>query len=213
METAEGKRRYQSKRRDQHAAETRRTVLDAAAELFADRGWAGTGMRDVARAAGVSVETVYAHFGSKPALLKATLDIAVVGDDRDVPLAQRPDFHALGAGTRSQRARAAASLVRQVNDRTYRIRRVLREAAASDADLDRQVHELEQRRRADVEDGATLVAGRPVTATERDGLWAVLSLEVFQLLIDRAGWSATEYEDWLADTIVRLLLPATKERR
>lgn len=213
MQTTGRKRRYTSTRREQQAAETKQAVLTAAATLFAEHGWAGTGMRDVARAAGVSVETVYAHFGSKPALLRAALDIAVVGDDAEVPLAERPDFDALGGGSPADRTRAAAKLVREVNERTYRLRRVLKEAAASDSDLDRQVYELEQRRRSDVEGGATLVAGRPVTPTERDGLWAVLSQEVYALLVDRAGWTGPDYEDWLADTISRLLAPGTEETR
>src|SRR6185437_12392475 len=64
--TAGGPRRtYRSPRREQQAAETRSAVISAAAHLFAERGWAATGMRDVAGAAGVSIETVYANFKSK----------------------------------------------------------------------------------------------------------------------------------------------------
>ena len=52
------RRAYRSPRREQQAAETRSMVASAAARLFGERGWAATGMREVARAAGVSVETV-----------------------------------------------------------------------------------------------------------------------------------------------------------
>ena len=38
-------------------------------------------------------------------------------------------------------------------------------------------------------------------------------MEVYQLLVDRTGWSATRYEEWLADTFGRLLRPDGKERR
>ena len=61
----EGRRPYRSARRQQQAAQTRALVLAAATSLFADRGWSSTGMRDIAKAAGVAVETVYASFGSK----------------------------------------------------------------------------------------------------------------------------------------------------
>ena len=80
------RRRYESPRRVEHAAQTRAAVLEAATALFGENGWAGTGMRDVARAAGVAVETVYANFGSKAELLLAALDVAVVGDTQPIPL-------------------------------------------------------------------------------------------------------------------------------
>ena len=110
------------------------------------------------------------------------------------------------------RARAAARLVREINERTYGIGKALREAAAGDAELAKRLAEGEERRRLDVDEGAQLVAGRPISDTERDGLWAVLSMEVYQLLVDRAGWTATRYEEWLAETIVRLLRPKGKEK-
>ncbi len=111
-----------------------------------------------------------------------------------------------------QRARAAARLVRQIHERTSGIGRALREAAAGDAELAERLTEAEERRRLNVDQGARLVAGRPVTDTVRDGLWAVLSMEVYQLLVDRAGWSAARYEEWLAETIGRLLRPGGKEK-
>lgn len=210
-ERGAAKRRYSSPRREEQAAQTRERVLAAAAGLFGERGWAGTGMREVASAAGVSVETVYANFGSKQALLKATLDIAVVGDDRPVPLAERQEFKALGRGSPPERARAAAHLVLRVNASTARLGRALRVAAASEPDLDREVVALEQRRRTNVEEGAGLVAGRPVTDIERDALWAVLSMEVYQLLVDTAGWSEDEYVNWIADMIGHHLWPRDEE--
>jgi AcrR family transcriptional regulator len=54
-------------------AETRARLLEAAGRLFAERGYAGTSMRAVTRAAGVSVSAANYHFGSKQALLLETL--------------------------------------------------------------------------------------------------------------------------------------------
>jgi AcrR family transcriptional regulator len=47
----------------------RETLLDAAAELLAEHGFAGLRMADVAAAAGVSRQTVYNEFGNKSALV------------------------------------------------------------------------------------------------------------------------------------------------
>jgi AcrR family transcriptional regulator len=64
-------------------------------------------MREVARVAQVSVETVYANFGSKGALLREALDVTVVGDDEPVPFSDRPEFRALAEGDAAARAQAA----------------------------------------------------------------------------------------------------------
>jgi AcrR family transcriptional regulator len=53
--------------------ETRRRILEVAAEAFADRGYAGTSLNDVLRASGVTKGGFYFHFPSKEALALATL--------------------------------------------------------------------------------------------------------------------------------------------
>jgi AcrR family transcriptional regulator len=204
-QAAQARRPYRSPRREQQAAETRAMVVAAAARLFGERGWAATGMREIARAAGVSVETVYASFRSKSELLLAAIDVAVVGDVEPVPLNQRPEFAALGSGTRQQRTRAAARLVTGTNQRGAGVVLALREGAASDTELARQMREVEQRRRINVEQGAALIAGRAVTPEEADGLWAVLAVEVYQLLTGLRGWTVQQYEDWLTGVFDRLL--------
>jgi AcrR family transcriptional regulator len=54
-------------------AETRERLLDAAERIFAERGFEGASMRAVTQAAGASVSAANYHFGSKDALLRATL--------------------------------------------------------------------------------------------------------------------------------------------
>jgi AcrR family transcriptional regulator len=55
------------------AAEIRERLLRAAAEVFAQRGYDGTRVADIARTAGVSNAALYAHFGSKAELLVEAL--------------------------------------------------------------------------------------------------------------------------------------------
>jgi AcrR family transcriptional regulator len=192
--------------REQRAGQTRTAVIAAATSLFSEKGWAATGMRDVAGAAGVAIETVYASFRSKSELLTACIDLAVVADDRPAPLADRPAFVALGRGSRAQRTRAAARLVTDIHHRTAGLILALREAAASDPGLAQWRHAAEGHRRADVEQAAALIAGRPVTREECDGLWAITAVEVYELLTGLRGWTPKQYQLWLAG-VINYLLP------
>ncbi len=54
--------------------DTRELLLDKAEELFAERGVAGTSIRELSRAAGVNVAAVNYHFGSKEGLVRAVLE-------------------------------------------------------------------------------------------------------------------------------------------
>jgi AcrR family transcriptional regulator len=74
-------RPYNAPGRAAGAAATRRAVLTAAKEEFEARGWMATTVRSIAARAGVSPKTVEALFGTKPALLEATLLAALGGDD------------------------------------------------------------------------------------------------------------------------------------
>ncbi len=56
------------------AAERRRQLLDVALHAFAERGFHGTSMNDVAEAAGVTKPVLYQHFASKKALYRELVD-------------------------------------------------------------------------------------------------------------------------------------------
>ena len=186
------------------ALQNRQAVLEAATARFCERGWAAS-VRDIARAAGVSVETVYAHFGSKVDLLNEVVDVAVVGDDEPVALVDRPEFAALSAGNRRERVLAAAALNTSINQRTTPLFRALREAAAVEPVLASRLQGLRESQRQTVHAGLAMVTGRELTATQADGLWALLSQEVFELLVNSAGWSPAQYQAWVAQAITTLL--------
>jgi AcrR family transcriptional regulator len=57
------------------AAETRERLLRAAADMFAERGYDGTRVADIAAAAGLSNGALYAHFASKAELLVGALRV------------------------------------------------------------------------------------------------------------------------------------------
>lgn len=202
---ASGRRGYRSELRGQQAEQTRRTVVEAAHQLFVTRGFAGTGMREVAAGAGVAIETVYSHFSSKRGLLRAVMDAAVVGDDAPERLAQRAEFLAMGEGSRPKRIRAAASVLTAIHRRTAPIAKLLRDGARVDDAVAEMLREARERQRLDTASALELIVGRPPTVPERDGVWAVVSPDVYLLLVDESGWTAEQYEQWIETTLERLL--------
>ena len=199
------KRPYDSTRRRALAADNRAAVIEAASRLFAERGWSGTNVRDIAREAGVSVETVYASVGTKTEVLTQALEVAIVGDDEPVDLTARPEYLAMATGDLRARIEASSRLTATVHARTVGLLRTLREAAGRDAALAERLATAHAGHRATVRAGLPLVAGRELDDTEADGLWAVLSWEVFELLTGPAGWTTEQYRRWLAGTVERLL--------
>jgi AcrR family transcriptional regulator len=202
------RRPYESPLRSKRAKETRAALIRAATELFTANGWTNTGMRDVAREAGVAVETLYKHFSSKRKLLDAVVDQAAAGDADPIPVAGRPEFLAMGEGRRAGRIAAAAAVAAAINDRTGRFAKLIREAAAAEPEIAEVLRETRERQRSDVATGLELVLGRKPTVHERDGAWAIVSPELYLLLTEDSGWSLDEYERWLSATL-DLLLPSS----
>ncbi len=75
------------------AADTRQTVLDAAARLFDARGFAAVSIGDLTAASGASNGSIYHHFGSKDGLLGEVVAGALEGYQRTLltALAAHPD--------------------------------------------------------------------------------------------------------------------------
>src|SRR5690349_6445930 len=128
-------RRYESPRRREQAAATRREILSAAQRLFERQGYAPTTMAAIAREAGVALKTVYVAFETKSGLLRALWHLLLRGDEGDVPMGERPWFRGLLAEPDPERqvALMAENSVR-VKRRAGRLLEVIRSAAASDAD-------------------------------------------------------------------------------
>ena len=80
------KRSYDSPRRREQAAATRRDILEAAQRLFERQGFAATKMAEIASEAGVALKTVYAAFETKSGVLRALWHLLLRGDEDDVPV-------------------------------------------------------------------------------------------------------------------------------
>jgi hypothetical protein len=138
-------------------------------------------------------------------LFDAVVDHAVVGDDEPVPVAQRPEFLAMGRGRRTDRIAAAAALTAAIHDRTGPFAKLIREAAATDEEIAEVLRATRERQRQDIGAGFELILGRPPTDAERDGAWAILSPEVYLLLVEQSGWSLAQYETWLSTMLASVL--------
>jgi AcrR family transcriptional regulator len=201
---------YRSELRARQAQRTRVAVLDAAGACFVERGYAATTMKDIAAAAGVSVQTVFGQ-GSKAALMLACVDRAVVGDDESAPLIQRePVVRMMTAPTKAEKLRSMRQLALLSVPAIGPIHGAFTAAAAVDAEIAAAWTEYERRRYEDF--SAMMESFRPWL---REGLdigratdivWGVLSETTANALIDRRGWTVDEYADWLIDAFERLLL-------
>lgn len=207
------RRRYDSSGRQEQARRSRRAVLQAAHELFLDRGFAATTMPDVAAAAGVSVQTVYKAFGNKPGLAKAVFDVTMAGDDEPVAMLQRPSLGRVRDEPDPHRKfRLYGQFLAEVAPRHVPIQLVIRDAASSDPDAREVWASLQDERlkgmtmfARDLRDAGHL--GPRISVNHaRDVLWAYNSAELFELLVIERGWSPRRYGRWVADALIADLL-------
>lgn len=214
IEPVKQKRKYASTRRAGQAADTRDMVIAAARAQFIEAGWQATTIAGVARAAKVSVETIYAVFGTKPALLLAVVETAVRREAPKVPLLDQAGPQAVAAESDQRRQIGLfAEDITGVLGNVAELMAVVRAASASDPAL-RTVYEgLHDGRRRNLEfvAKALLQAGplRPgIDATAATAiLWRLASPELFLLITQVEGLTADRYAAWLAGMVETALLP------
>jgi AcrR family transcriptional regulator len=178
-------------------------------------------MAAVAQAAGVAVPTVCKVFHTKAALVKRVYDVIVAGDDEPVPIRQRPEGQAPFTETDPRRSLAAfARLARLLSERLGPLLGVLAAGAASgDGELEALVGALEEERRTATGRIARHLAdtgGLRPGLTERrahDVLWLLTASEMHTRLVGQLGWSLDDYQEWLADSLARLLVDLDPEPR
>jgi AcrR family transcriptional regulator len=206
------KRRYDSSRRAERAAATRRAVLGAARDLFSSRGYAATTVADVADSAGVNVDTVYASVGRKPQLILGVIDMTLASSDEPLAAEQR-DYVLAVLAARGARAKLVtyAEALGRVMPRVAPLFEALAQAAATDPECANVRDAIRTRRAAHMltlaEDlRSTDEVRRDLTTQEvADLLWITNAPEHYALTVAR-GWSAEQYAERLADLWVRLLL-------
>ena len=211
------KRSYRSVVRQQHAAQTRVRIIDAAAALFTERGYAKTTIQAIAEAAEVAADTVYTVFGSKVRVLTAAIDARLAPPgvanvtDRAEALAVRDERDQL------LQLHLFVTDIAALSTRVRPIYEVLRTASAVEPDVHAVFLEMEQHRLANMRrfTGWLAATGSLAVGRERAAhtIWALASPDVAHLLCDIRGWSEAEHAAWLEETIAAAVLPAPLTRR
>ena len=204
-------RRYDSPRRREQAAETRRKILDAAEGLFVGQGYAATAMPAIADEAGVALKTVYLAFGTKAGVLHGLWDVRLGGDDQPIPVTERPWYRQLlGSSDPVSLLRTAARQSRTVKERAGDLMVVIRQAAVAEPALAELWEKIETEFRLVLGGFAgrlgDLGALRVDVVLATDLLWTLNHPDTWYLLVRGCGWTADQYEQWVGDTLVAQLL-------
>jgi AcrR family transcriptional regulator len=180
-------------------------VIDAARALFLDRGYQATTIDAISDHADVPAPTVYRLFSSKLGILKAMLDVSIAGDDQPLSVQERPPVAALFAEPDPNKLLAGfAGITVAINTRTSDLDRILSSAASSHPAAAVLLADYQQQR----DDGQRRIARSLARSRalhpelrERDAadiIHALMSPELYRLLVIDRGWSPERYQQWLA---------------
>jgi AcrR family transcriptional regulator len=200
------RRGYSSPLRAEQATATRRRIAAAALELFAGNGFAGTTVAAIADRAGVSVQTVYATFGTKGAIVRSLLSQmeedagaqewrARIAEDSD-PGSKLMAFARWTCAMLSSSSAVIAAA----------------EGAASDPAILQLRAEGDQHRRQALEGLVSVIAEggalREAISQETavDRAWMLTGVDLYFAATAGCGWADDEYAEWLATVLQEQLL-------
>ena len=182
--------------------------MDAAAELFAERGYSRTTVRDIAESAGVSAQTVYDSIGSKQAVVAQLNDLLDVesGIPEIAASAQRSDDPADVAAMSS---RITRSILEHCSD----ILHALVTGAAAEPELQAVTDEGLRRHLVGARLVVDLLDARGALDPSLDRneaastLAALTDFRIALVLRDGYGWSLDRIEAHMTDASRAVLLP------
>lgn len=203
---------YRSELRVRQAEETRRSIIDAAAELFSELGYAGTTLSKIAKRAGVSVETVQKS-GPKAALIRAAVEFTSFGVEGDRDVFEIAAGQALLALTdRAEAAPFAARTMLEVNSASAGVWMALTGAAHGDPELrgyfDAFLRDIRRQ-------NSRIIGLLAERGWLRDDLeferavdtWEIIScVETYVRLVVLTGRSHDEYRAWFEQAVDELLI-------
>jgi len=206
--------------RKQRSERTRRAIVLAADQEFRANGYHGTTMAGIAKRAGVAVQTVYFVFHTKPLLLTATIDRAVMGDEEPLPPELTPWWQ---EGTTTQDGHRALELfvanVATMESRAAVLDRVARAAATTDPEVVDVLAHHERMRVAGFRSYLEPMAEKKLLKKSitldqaNDLLLTLVGSAIFLEFTEGRGWSIEQWVDWTTETLAGLLLEPKRARR
>ncbi len=208
------KRSYKSPLRQRQASDTRRRIVQATRQLLRSEGYDGMTVEAIAQRADVSAQSVYALFKSKAGILTELLDQSTFGEKYEDAVRQ-----AMSASDPEARLRLAACIARQIHEplsATFDLLRgagvVAPELAKLEQERERLRYERQERMIVSLRDAKRLRPGLN-HRTARDIFWMLTGRDAYRMLVRERGWSPQQYQEWLADTLVRSLLSPRSARK
>lgn len=209
------KREYDVTGRQAKADETRRRILEAARKQFMERGYAGATAESIAAEAGVAAPTIYAIFKNKKKLLVSLMNVSpATGVEDHTPMLERTSVQAVSEQhDQRHQLQMFAKVVAANLNQVAAISETMKDAAKVESDFDRILQKLNKQR---LEHMTFAVHQIAANGSFREKLnedfalntvWTLTSPEVFLLLTRDRGWSKEQYAEWLADLLIRALLP------
>jgi AcrR family transcriptional regulator len=201
------------KTRRQVAAEaTQRAIVEAAAQLFAERGYHATSITRIASRAGVAVQTIYNSVGTKHEILSRVLDFAAAGERAPVPVPELMRRQAEGEPDPRRIIEQIVELWRGALPRTAPVFALIREAAATDPEVAALERARAAQRLRNYGRAARLLA-------ERGGLRSDLSIDgaaaavfaighpdTYRTLVLDGDWDDDRWATWARTTLEAALL-------
>jgi len=204
--------------RQAQVAHTEQRILAAATELFLADGYVATTLDAVAKRAQVGARTVYLRFGTKAALFKRVVDVAIVGDAQPVPVHDRDWARpARTAPAADERIAANAAICRQIAERTGPLFAVAQQAAAIEpliAGFWQQGREQSRQAQAEFWSGMAR-DGLVDPAADLDWMIDTAAIagaaETYLLIWRMLDWNLDTYENWLV-AILTMIAKASPSR-
>lgn len=207
-------RAYDSPTRRAAAEHTKLRVLAEAHRLFTTQGYVGTSVAQIAKAARVSVDTVYATVGRKPQLLLAVHDMSLASGPEPLPAAERDYVQSIRSATTAKaKIEIYAAALGAVLPTAAPLMLALHEAGSADPQCRTMWESISDRRAANMLLFAADLRG---TGEVRDDLsdqqvaelvWSMNSAEYYTLLASR-GVGPEDFSHLLTEVWTRTLLHA-----
>lgn len=201
------KRSYNSESRQAQASQTKSRILEIAKRLFQIDGFECVTIENIAKAANVSVPTIYALFQSKRGILRAFMDEALPSEQREALVAEVEKEKSA-----EKRLLLAAKISRQMYDAEREQMDIFRGASVLSPEL-KELETEREKRRYDRQE-ATIketwkkkLLAKDLTLTKaRDILWTFTGRDMYRMLVIEQGWSSDEYETWLGKLLIQTLI-------